>query len=237
LPHRSCFPDDAAAFYAARLSPAAFRCSWHSSSYRCPPRRFELCLRATSRDPTLAAENTSSSASPSVLLVGFYLLSQILLFHVVLGAHLTPRLRFSWSAQSSWAISVARGPLVSGGRRVSPLTRLPLGCRRRPGRVPLRRRALGWLLDRLGLSEELFWDRCWCSSPSPRRGPDPLLEHSLAIQAIHFAATSTRASTITGPSGWRSPPSGFDRSRWTAGTAAVDREPADAVGAAKGVLY
>jgi len=153
LPHRSC-SDDAPLSYAARLSPAGLPVLVAQLSVPLPSSAVSSCACAPEPGSTLAAEIRHPRLA-IVLLVRFYLLSQILLFHVVLGAH-SNQLRFSCRRNHHGDLRrarAARKAAVGESRTHSSTARLSSASWARYLFVV----GASMLLDRLGLSEELFW--------------------------------------------------------------------------------
>ena len=230
-------PDDAAAFYAARLSPAGLPVLVAQLLGTVALLGgLELCLRATSRDRRWRLKYVILGLA-IVLLVRFYLLSQILLFHVVLGAHLTTQAAVLVVGAIIMAISVARGPLVSGGRRVSHSLVYRSAVVGVLGGYLFVVGALGWLLDRLGLSEELFWGSLLVFF-AVAAGAALILSENIRWRFKRFISLHVYESKYDYRAQW------LAFTRRLASTVALDElapqlltASADAVGAAKGVLY
>jgi putative PEP-CTERM system histidine kinase len=230
-------PDVSAGFYAARLSPAGLPVLIVQMLGTVGLLGgLEVCLRACSRDRRWRLKYVILGLGV-VFLVRFYLLSQILLFHVVLAAHLTTQAAVVVLGVMVMAISVARGPLVSGGRALSHSLVYRSAVLGVLGIYLFVVGALGWLLDRLGLSEELFWGSLLVFV-SVAAGAALILSENARWRFKRFIALHVYENKYDYRAHWLA----FTR-RLGSTVALDDLAPqlltatTDAVGAAKGVLY
>src|SRR5690349_5723639 len=92
-----------------------------------------------------------------IFLIRFYVLSHVLLFHVLLAAYLTTQAAALVLGTAAIGASAVRAPFVGGTFAISRWIVLRSAVVGLLGVYLFVIGGLGWVLDRLGMSEELFW--------------------------------------------------------------------------------
>src|SRR5690242_2834286 len=92
-----------------------------------------------------------------IFLIRFYVLSHVLLFHVLLAAYLTTQAAALVLGTAAIGASAVRAPFVGGTFAISRSIVLRSAVVGLLGVYLFVIGGLGWVLDRLGMSEELFW--------------------------------------------------------------------------------
>jgi len=116
----------------------------------------EVCLR-TSRGATRWRIKYLVLGLGGIFLVRFYLLSQLLLFHVLMASYLTTGMATLFVGNLVIGASLARERLQAADLTVSRHLLYRSAVIGVLGVYLLVVGALGWLLNRLGIGEDLFW--------------------------------------------------------------------------------
>jgi putative PEP-CTERM system histidine kinase len=149
--------DLSAPFYAARLDTAGL---WVVQAQLIGTvavlAELEFCFRTADRDARWRIKYLLLGLA-GAFVVRFYLLSHVLLFHVLLAAYLATQAATLVVANVMMAVSVVRRPLGTAGFTVSRTVVYRSAVVGILGLYLFAVGALGWLLNTLGMSEELFW--------------------------------------------------------------------------------
>jgi hypothetical protein len=149
--------DVAAPFYAARLGPAAhFAVVVQLLVTVSILAGLEECLRAATRDSFWRIKYLVLGLG-AIFLGRFYFLSQTLLFHVIMGAYFTAGTAVLLVGNATIAGALVRAQLREAELTVSRRVLFRSVVVGVLGLYLLVVGALGWLLARLNIPEELFW--------------------------------------------------------------------------------
>ena len=196
----------------------------------------EICLRMANREARWRLKFLVLGVG-GMFLIRFYLLSHVLLFHVVLAAYLTTAAAALVLATVAIGVSALRAPF--GGNTITMSRSIVL----RSAVVGLLGvylfvvGGLGWVLDRLGMSEELFWGSLLVFIAAGVAGALTLSEQ-VRWRVKRFVGVHFYRSKYDYRAHWMS----FS-GRLGASVALEELAPqllattADAVGTAKGLLY
>jgi putative PEP-CTERM system histidine kinase len=196
----------------------------------------ELCLRTADRDARWRLKYLLLGLG-GVFLVRFYLLSHLLLFHVLLGVYITTQAAALVLATIVIGASIVRAPFAGGKLVISRSIALRSAVVGLLGLYLFVVGGLGWLLDRLGLSEELFWGSVLIFAGAAAAGAITLSEH-LRWRFRRFIGMHFYGSKYDYRAQWMT----FTR-RLGSTIALEELTPqllaatTDAIGTAKGVLY
>jgi putative PEP-CTERM system histidine kinase len=196
----------------------------------------ELCLRTATREARWRLKFLVLGIG-GLFLLRFYLLSHVLLFHVFLAASLTTHAAALALATVAIGISVRRAPLTAPGFTMSRSLVLRSAMVGLLGLYLFVIGGLGWLLDRLGMSDELFWGSLLVFVGGALGGALVLSEHA-RWRVKHFVSLHFYGNKYDYRTQWMT----FTR-RLGSTVAVEDLAPQvlsatlDAIGSAKGSLY